>query len=68
MKELRKLPDSKVFSRDPETWDGESLADATLRLARVVERLKRAKPGGLDKLVGEPHIQLDLLDTGAKPS
>lgn len=77
MSELRKLPDSKVFSRDPETWDSESLFDATLRLAKVVERLKRvAVAKGVDKLAVEPHIQLvlsldeglDLLDVGAKLS
>ena len=61
MSELRKLPDSKVFSRDPETWDNESLADARERMVKIAERLDRVR-GGLDKPKEQDHIQLDLLD------
>ena len=61
MSELRKLPDSKVFSRDPETWDNESLADARERMVKIAERLDRVR-GGLDKAVEPSHIQLSLLD------
>lgn len=59
MSELRKLPDSKVFSRDPETWDNESLTDAKVRLVKIAERLDRLR--GLDKPKEQDHIQLDLL-------
>ena len=50
-----KLPDSKVFSRDPETWDNESLPDAVERLAKIAERLKRV--AALDNAVVPPHIE-----------
>ena len=59
MSELRKLPDSKVFSRDPETWDDESIVDAKARLMKIAERLDRLR--GLDKPKEQDHIQLDLL-------
>lgn len=61
MSELRKLPDSKVFSRDPETWDNESLADARVRMVKIAERLDRVR-GGLDKRAKLPHIQGTLFD------
>ena len=63
MNELRKLPDSKVFARDPETWDNESLPDAVERLAKIAERLKRV--AALDNAVVPPHIKSET-DGGLK--
>ena len=40
---LSKLPDSQVFSRDPESIDAETLEDITCRMTAISERLRRQR-------------------------
>jgi hypothetical protein len=37
------MKDSEIFSRDPEQWDKESLADAVERLRKITERFRKAR-------------------------
>lgn len=40
---LSKLPDSQVFSRDPEQYTAENTADTIERLRKVVARIRKAR-------------------------
>lgn len=40
----RKLPDSQVFDRDPESWDDAAKVDFKERITKILDRLRSAKP------------------------
>ena len=42
----KKLPDSNVFSRDPEDWTNESLEEAAIRLKKILDRIGKVKELG----------------------
>jgi hypothetical protein len=40
---LTKLPDAQVFSRDPEDYSTEDIADTIIRLQRILARQRKAR-------------------------
>ena len=56
-----KIPDSEFFDRDPEDWTDETEAEASSRLARIVERFRAARRPPPEK---RKKLPADIMDAG----
>ncbi len=54
---LKKLPDSQVFSRDPEDYSKEDVADTIARLRKVLTRYRAARSDGESILADAARIK-----------
>ena len=61
---LASLPDAQVFSRDPEDYTTENLADTIRRLRRIMERQRKARQD--DAEIAELTAKLKTANAAAK--